>query len=219
MIKIGDSIIIEPKFSLQPEKYKAMVVEIDDNDIFIDYPVNLDTGKTVFLIDGTQLKITYMDPEQAVFIFDTEVLGRKKANIPMIHLHYPDKDSFVKIQRRQYVRIDTRIDMAVHSERGEFLPFTAVTADLSAGGAGLEIPKHVILAASSHIYLWMVLPLKSGEIQYLRLKSKVIRVSEQMGRFNKASIQFVEVSEGDRQNLIRFVFEKQLEKKKGTSIN
>ncbi|RFU68515.1 pilus assembly protein PilZ [Peribacillus saganii] len=218
MIKIGNSIIIEPKFSLQPEKYKAMVVEIEDNQIYIDYPVNLETGKTVFLIDGTQLKITFIDPEHAVYIFDTEVLGRKIANIPMIHLHYPDKDGFVKIQRRQYVRVDTRVDTAVHPENAEFLPFTAVTADLSAGGAGLEIPKHIKLVATSHIYLWMVLPLRSGEIQYMRLKSKVIRISEQKGKYNKASIQFVETSEGDRQNLIRFVFERQLEKKKGVNI-
>ncbi|RFU65558.1 flagellar brake protein [Peribacillus glennii] len=213
MIKIGDTLLLEPKFSLQPEQYKSMVVEMNEDSIFIDYPVNTSTGKIAFLLDGSQLKVTFADSDNAVFIFDTEVLGRVKAQIAMIQLARPPKDSLVKIQRRQFVRIETPVDAAVHPASNEFRAFRAVTDDISAGGAALRIPKVINLAETPIIYVWLALPLKTGEIRYLKLKSKVIRISASSDRFNKLSVQFMDLSEGDRQNLIRFIFEKQVEMK------
>ncbi|PLT34856.1 flagellar brake protein [Bacillus sp. V5-8f] len=213
MIKIGDTLLLEPKYSLQPEQYKSMVVEMNENSIFIDYPVNTSTGKVAFLLDGSQLKITITDSNHAIYIFDTEVLGRVKAQIAMIQLARPPKDSLVKIQRRQFVRIETPIDTAVHPEIGQFQPFRAVTDDISAGGAALRIPKQINVGEASIVYVWLAIPLKSGEIHYLKLKSKVIRISESSERFNKLSVQFMDLSEADRQILIRFIFEKQVELK------
>lgn len=214
MIKIGDTLILEPKFSLQPEQYKSMVVEINEASIFIDYPVNTASGKIAFLLDGTQMKVTFSDSDQALYIFDSEVLGRVKAQIAMIQLSRPPKESFVKIQRRQFVRIETPVDTAVHPGANEFPPFKAITDDISAGGAALRIQKKINIGQASSIYVWLAFPLKSGEIHYLRLKSKVIRISEHSDRFNKLSVQFIEMSEGDRQTLIRYIFERQVEMKK-----
>jgi c-di-GMP-binding flagellar brake protein YcgR len=212
MLKIGDSLLLEPKYSLQPEKYKCKIHEITGNVFYIDYPINLDTNRTVFLTDGTQLKCTYIGSEGNVYIFDTEVLGRKKMELPFVQLRTPAEHQFVKIQRRQYVRIDAAVDVAVHPLNFEFRPFTAITADISAGGAAILVPKTTTIKPGSYINVWIVLPLKSGDIYYLKLKSKVIRIVEQEGsNFNKVSIQFSEISKGDRQLLIRFCFEKQLE--------
>jgi c-di-GMP-binding flagellar brake protein YcgR len=219
MIKIGDTLLLEPKYSVHPEQYKSMVVEVDENNIFIDYPVNTETGKIAFLLDGTQMKVTYFDAEHAVYIFDTEVLGRVKAKIAMVQLSFPPIETFVKIQRRQFVRVETPIDTAVHSTESLFPPFRAVTEDISAGGAALRVPKQFKVPEHSFINIWFALPFKSGEIQYLRLTSKVIRIIEHTDRFNKMSVQFVDMSESDRQFLIRYIFEKQVEmKKKGITI-
>ncbi|WP_409301414.1 flagellar brake protein [Peribacillus sp. SCS-155] len=214
MIKVGHTLLLEAKYSAKPEQYKAMVVEADHNNIFIDYPINTETGKIAFLLDGIQLKATYFDEEHAVYIFDTEVLGRVKAEIAMVQLALPPIETFVKIQRRQFVRVETPIDSAVHPIFNDFTPFRAITEDISAGGAALRIPLHIDLSNVSNLYIWFALSLKTGEIHYQRIKCKVIRISEHTDRFNKLSVQFLEMSEGDRQALIRVIFERQLDMKK-----
>lgn len=214
MIKIGDMLIIEPKYAQQEEKYKAMVVETDEGCLYIDYPVNIKTGKVSFLMDGTELKIICTGND--VVMFDSEVLGRMKLNIPMIQLSCPPAEDFLKIQRRQFVRIDTGIDVAVHPVNNEFPPFTAVTSDLSAGGASINLKSGHPPHFPSYIIIWLVLPLKSGEIQYLKVKCKTIRKSETPDGRSKLSVQFIEQTESDTQNLMRYIFEKQLDlKKKG----
>ena len=40
----------------------------------------------------------------------------------------------MKIQRSQFVRIETAVDVAIHPMNREFEPFTAMTEDISAGG-------------------------------------------------------------------------------------
>ncbi|RFU69078.1 flagellar brake protein [Bacillus sp. V59.32b] len=214
MIKVGDTLVLEPKFSQQHEQYKSTVVEINDQSIFIDYPINASTGKRAFLIDGTQLKITLVAAKKAIYVFDTEVLGRVKERIAMIQLSHPPKDSIIKIQRREFVRVETAIDTVVHPQASEFQPFKAITEDISAGGTALLISKDIILQSGSSIFVWFALPLKSGEIHYFKVKSKVIRISEEKERFNILSIEFTEMSEGDRQTLIRYIFEREVEMKK-----
>ena len=79
--------------------------------------------KWYFLVDGTQLKASYQDDEKGTYFFDTEVLNKIKGNIPMIQLLLPPEETFIKIQRRQFVRIETSIDVAIHPIDGEFSPF------------------------------------------------------------------------------------------------
>jgi c-di-GMP-binding flagellar brake protein YcgR len=219
MVKIGDTFIVEPKFSMQAEKYKCMVVEMTKRTFFIDYPVNVETGKIAFLTDGTQLKVTYTDAENEVFIFNSEVLGRIKTNIPMIELIYPPEHTFVKIQRRQFVRIETALDAAIHPENGEFVPFKAISADISAGGMALRVLEHIRIGKASSVRCWIALPLKEGGIQYLQVRGSVIRLSEAKNGYRILSVQFFDMTEGDTQVILRYVFEKQLEMKRKGIIN
>ncbi|WP_051024222.1 MULTISPECIES: flagellar brake protein [Bacillus] len=130
----------------------------------------------------------------------------------MVRLKKPDEDDFIKIQRREFVRIETTIDAAIHSSNMEFTPFTTVTEDISAGGTAILIPKDITLSPDSSINTWLALPLKSGIIQYLNIKSRFVRLIEREGSTkNIASIKFTDISDSDRQIIIRFCFEKQLE--------
>ncbi len=218
-MKIGDKIIIEPKHSFQKERYRSKVLEMDGDTFCIDYPLNERTNKTIFLTNGSQLKITYRS-SGTVYIFDTEVLGKMKADIPLIQLVMPEKKEHIKIQRREYVRIRTSADVAVHSHRDDFSPFTAVTSDVSAGGAAIYLPKGKEMVEGSMLSLWMALPLKNGEIHFVKLDCELVRVirEEDDTRFDMITVKFINMKNEDRQNLLRYCFEKQLEnRKKGIS--
>ncbi|MEW5551708.1 PilZ domain-containing protein [Peribacillus frigoritolerans] len=96
----------------------------------------------------------------------------------MMQLLLPEAETFVKIQRRQFVRLDVTLETAIHPEYSEFTPFRTLTEDISACGASIRLLKGTAIQSVSQLYLWMALTLKSGEIHYLRLKSKVIHVTE-----------------------------------------
>ncbi|QOR65291.1 flagellar brake domain-containing protein [Cytobacillus suaedae] len=217
MLNIGETVTLEPINNVDGEKYRCRVVEKKGEKLYIDYPINEQTGRTVFLIDGTQLRASFVGKDNTVYLFETVVVGRYKQTIPMIILTYPGKDGLVRIQRRQYVRIDTAIDVAVHPTNKEFNPFVTVTSDISAGGALLILPNNSRVKPGLHIHTWFVLPLLSGEYGYLKLTSKVIRiVPGENGERDKASLELIEVKENERQLLIKFCFERQLlSRKKG----
>jgi c-di-GMP-binding flagellar brake protein YcgR len=217
MINIGDTIILEPKNSVENEKYRCKLVEKKGEQIFIDYPVNMESGRTVFLLDGTQLKGSFVGKDNTVYLFETEVQGRMKQNIPMIALSYPGENNLVRIQRRQFVRVDTSVDIAAHSIEGEFNSFVTITSDISAGGAALVLPLKAELAPGTIFNCWIVLPMQSGDYHYIMLKSRAIRVIPgRDGERDKMPIEFIDISDSERQLLIRFSFERQINlKRKG----
>lgn len=219
MFKIGDILMLEPKYTPQKVKFNCMVVEMVTGCFYTDFPIDLETGKIAFLMDGTQFNVTFTNEEQAVYVFESEVLGKVKGRIPMMRLLLPEAETFVKIQRREFVRLDVTLDTAIHPEHSEFTPFRTLTEDISAGGASIRLLKGTAIQSVSQLYLWMALTLKSGEIHYLRLKSKVNRVSEKEHGNRLLHVQFLEPSKNDIQTLMRFIFEKQVDlKKKGLHV-
>lgn len=95
-----------------------------------------------------------------------------KCRIPMMQLLLPEAETFVKIQWRQFVRLDATLDTAIHPEHSESTPFRTLTEDISAGGASIRLLKGTAIQSVSQLYLWMPLTMKSGEFHYLRLKAK-----------------------------------------------
>ncbi|MFE8695635.1 flagellar brake protein [Cytobacillus sp. FJAT-53684] len=216
MVNIGDVLILELSRSEKVEQYKCKIVERSGDKLFIDYPISLETKKTVFLLDGTQLKGNFVSDDGSVYLFECEVLRRVKQKIPMIVLSYPGNEHLVRIQRRQFVRVETSVDVAIHPIDAEFPPIISVTEDISAGGAAIISPYHSHLKPNMVIYNWFVLPMQNGEIHYLKLKGKIVRILERKDSKPVISIQFVETSYSDRQLLLRFCFDRQLAyKKKG----
>ncbi|MEY8756630.1 flagellar brake protein [Peribacillus frigoritolerans] len=160
----------------------------------LSHRFDVETGKIAFLMDGTQFNVTFSNEEQAVYVFESEVLGKMKGRIPMMQLLLSEAETFVKIQRRQFVRLDVTLDTAIHPEHSEFTPFPTLTEDISAGGASI---RGTAIQSVSQLYLWMALKLKSGEIHYLRLNSKVIRVTEKEHGNMLLHVQFLDPSKID----------------------
>lgn len=218
VIKIGDVISLETK-GAKLERLKCKLVEKKGNKLYIDYPINQETGRSAFLMLGTQLVASFVSNE-SVFRFQTEVTGRIKENIPMISLTYPGDDQLIKIQRRQFVRIDANLDVAIYSLQNEFQAFTAVTADISAGGTALLLPKSIKLKEKQEIVIWFSLPFQNEGIEYIKVKGKIIRfIPADHDLFVKAPIEFQNIDEDTRQVLIRFCFNQQiLIRRKGLTV-
>jgi c-di-GMP-binding flagellar brake protein YcgR len=207
MIKVGTVLQLEPLDNTENERYKCKVVEFDENVLYIDYPIHMKTDKTIFLMDGTQLKASFVFNDQTVYMFDTEVLGRKKSKIPMVHIDFKGEDQLIKIQRRQFVRVDTSIDISLMMKEN---PFPTITEDISAGGCAVILNREIELAKGNQFPVLLVFPMQTGEYHYLEIDSRVVRLWEK-DKKRIASIQFINLAENDRQIIMRYCFEKQLE--------
>ncbi|MBN8190768.1 PilZ domain-containing protein [Bacillus sp. NTK074B] len=212
MIKTGTTLQLEPIHNENVDRYRCRVVELSEDGIYIDYPIHTKTEKAIFLIDGTQLKASFTINEQTVLMFETEVMGRKLSKIPMIHLHFPGDDGLVKIQRRQFVRVEANTDISLRIN-DQFYP--TLTEDLSAGGCAVVVRKGMDVKSGTKLSTIIVLPMQTGECQYVEIEGRVIRVWKKEHK-EIASIEFVHLTESQRQLILRYCFEKQLDlRKKG----
>jgi c-di-GMP-binding flagellar brake protein YcgR len=48
----------------------------------LSHRFDVETGKIAFLMDGTQFNVTFSNEEQAVYVFESEVLGKMKGRNP-----------------------------------------------------------------------------------------------------------------------------------------
>ncbi|MBS2969433.1 flagellar brake domain-containing protein [Metabacillus sp. KIGAM252] len=209
MLEIGNVITLEP-LDQSGDVYKCKIVSMDEGTISIDYPLNESTGKTAFIVNGTLLSCLFVASDQNPYKFDTAVMGRRKENIPVILLKKPENRDVLKIQRRQYVRIDSDVNVAVHSPAEAFEPFVTVTSDLSAGGAGIIIPKHAALNEKEQLIVWMALPLQDGTINYVKVESESVRILEDHSGIRKATIKFMNMNETAQQKIVRYCFDQQI---------
>lgn len=208
-LSVGTVLVIEKDYTEHSEKYKSKVVDISDGHFMIDYPVSMNTGKTAFFIDGTQLLVTFVDAYKMSYAFRTEVHSRLNRTIPMLKLKYPGDQELIKIQRREFVRVDTSLDIALTAKAGGST-MQLVTADLSAGGLAVNMKDVDYLQPGEEVHLLLVLPFSKQEIKYVKGTAVVVRNWEKEQR-RITSLKFEEIDEKDRQLIIRYCFERQLE--------
>ncbi|MCT8138872.1 PilZ domain-containing protein [Anaerobacillus sp. CMMVII] len=213
MLNIGDTIYLDIEGHSEEEKqrFKCRLVDRVKDFLFIDYPINDRTKKVGFFHDGTEFNASFIGKDQAVYLFKTQLLARKKGQIPMLIINDPGKDKYLRIQRRQHVRVEASLDVAVHPKDHEFPPFVSMTADISGGGLALVLPKNHNLPVGKEIKCWLSLQMSTGEMKYIQVNCHVIRIiSTKDSPREKASIQFIDINENDRQTIIRYCFERQL---------
>lgn len=214
-LKIGTNIILESISSDVKDRLRAKIVEQKNNILYIDYPTNIQTNKTSFLLEGGQYRVSFVDEAKNAFAFKTEVLGRIKNNIPMIMLALPANDQFIRIQRREYVRVATPVDIAVEYNQQNY---QYVAEDISAGGLAINIPRIVPFKENDELQLIIVLPFSNSNegVKYVHTSARVIRIIEKDQRM-LATLQFTNTDDVDRQYIVRFCFERQLQIRKKES--
>lgn len=208
LLKVGTAVTIEKDFIEDGEKYKSKVVDSGEDFVLIDYPSHIETKRTAFFMDGTQLLISFIDNKLS-YVFKAEVTGRMNKGIPMLKLTYPGDEQLLKIQRREFVRVETAIDVSIDFD-GVYRQFVA--EDISAGGIAINLGSSETLEESQLVTMTIVLPYVNDEIKYIQSKAKAVRIWEKDGR-RIASMQFTDIDLLNRQHIIRFCFERQIKER------
>ncbi|UFT97642.1 flagellar brake domain-containing protein [Radiobacillus kanasensis] len=216
MTKIGLPLTLEYGVNGDSELYRCKIVEHEDHLIYVDYPIHTITGRTGVFETGTEFYASFVGKDNSVYQFETQVRAKKNVNIPTLVLGFPGDENLIRIQRRQYVRIESSLDISIHDSEGAIAPFTTVTQDISGGGLSVVLPSNHSVKPGMILDIWMVLSMDSGSNEYIHAKAKAIRVHERDEHVSTLSIKFNEIKDKDRQTVIRYCFEKQLlNRKKG----
>lgn len=180
--------------------YRTKVDDIREQMLFIGAPY--DQGQILPLRVGTVLEVFFYDDISA-YCFDTTIKQRIALPIPIFVLDLPDE--IRKIQRRQFVRVKTAFPIIyrIITEKGLSDPGNGKLLDLSGGGMRFE----TLAKLENNALFSIQLKLPSGELNTLGRVLRVQRI-EKAKSYNISS-EFYEISEHDRDMIIRYVFELQ----------
>ncbi|EST11707.1 flagellar brake protein [Sporolactobacillus laevolacticus] len=214
-LKIGETLILEQKDDQnQITRFRCKIAEVKESALLIDYPIDEKTGKTPIFINGMAFMATYIVDNQA-FRFQTTFVHRIAGQIPLMLMSFDGEENMVEIQRRNFVRVEANVDIAIHSLNEAFHPFTTLTSDVGGGGILILLPDHAEVSEEDMVESWISLPMTTGSYQYIRIRGIVVRIfMDRLTSSKRASIQFLPQTERERQPIIRFCFEKQLEARK-----
>lgn len=209
-------IVNEPPYN---GEYQSRIEDFDNGMISIAYPIQ--SGVLVPIRIGTDVTLVLTD-EMAAYEFKTVVAQRETDPIPVLKIPVPSEVK--RIQRREYVRLDitlpTVIDISDNESEGSFREIRTETLEISGGGCRLGL--------SMHDYELLQMYLGKQEKKRCRLVLDVyndhgITVSVHcLGKLHRKgeldrriwiAVEFRKIDEKTREEIIRFVYRKQLEQR------
>lgn len=201
--------------------FKSRVVDMKDDVAFIELPTSENTGRTGVFQPGTACVVWYVGEDGSRYEFRSTIVGRQSNHIPVLLLQLPAKEEIVRTQRRNYLRIDTTVDIAVKlNDPIRRYHFLARTLDISGGGLSFSCEEGYHLQEKDNLHVWISLPNKNGQVQHAFVEMEIVRQkpAEEKGLHQWISGKFTQISEQDRAKVVRACYERQLElRKKGVA--
>lgn len=193
MLEVNDRVEIEKDDII----YKSKIQGLENGRIYIDIPLH--NNDFLILRRGEEVKLISYGQEAIVYEMSCKVYSRQiEGNVRMYILEKPYKVK--KIQRRNYVRVDTT--KVIKCTKGE-LNFEALLLDLSGGGMRIKSEKKLKLG--DEVIAKIANNDNSNEIQ---VKGRIVRIEDTMNsKHNVLGIEFIDINEWGREKIIKIVFE------------
>ncbi|WP_234340283.1 flagellar brake protein [Gorillibacterium timonense] len=192
------------------QEYKARIADIGEEQIAIEIPLNEKTGKLKRLVQGDELSAYFVTADGYKHYFTTEVTGFSEDGIRLVLLRKPTQEEITKVQRRSFLRVAADLEISVKLPTGRF--YVGRTDDVGGGGVSFYSDKDTVFEPDQEVSCWLLVP-QRGKIDHVRFTGEVIR--ENMMETRKiCMLRYKLISDKDRQKIIRFCFERQIESRK-----
>jgi c-di-GMP-binding flagellar brake protein YcgR len=193
-------------------EYKSRIADITDTAIVVEVPLNEKSGRLKKLYMGDELSTYFLDQGGVKHYFTSSVIGFREDVIRLVEIKKPEIEAITHIQRRSFLRVLAELEIAV--KLSDHIQFVAITEDVGGGGISLICDGHIPLGVPAPISCWVLVPFKNGMIEHIPLKGEIVRVKLLETGKQLAMVRFVEITDRDRQKLIRFCFERQMDFRK-----
>ncbi|TCK62590.1 flagellar brake protein [Seleniivibrio woodruffii] len=207
-ITINQKLLVEVKVGDHAGIFDSRIEDMEAGDsIMISMPT--DKGRAVPLAPNTRLHLSYV-MDMGRFSFKSIVLDRVKEPRMMLKIAFPD--AVFRQELRSFFRVDTRLSVKVMvtvkiDDVWTQKLFEGKVVDMSGGGLRMFTDIHIEKDATIEIYFL-------GSIEKVdQVKAQVMRCRSMEGKF-EVGVRFVDISQTDRDRIIKYVFKRQVEQRK-----
>ncbi|WP_312883387.1 flagellar brake protein [Paenibacillus germinis] len=193
-------------------EYKSRIADVTDSVIAIEIPLNEKTGRLKKLYQGDELSTFYLGQGGVKHYFTTSVTGFRDDVIRLVELRKPEPEAITQVQRRSFLRVLAELEIAV--KLSDQIQFIGVTEDVGGGGISFICEGHIPIGMNAIISCWVLAPYKNGNIEHIPFTGEVVRVKQLETGKQLAMIRFIDIADRERQKLIRFCFERQMDFRK-----
>ncbi len=206
-LRINQPVDIEIKTSDFEGKQRSRVEGINGDRLSLAAP--LKNGGILRLPRGTEVTISFFD-QVAVYSFDCLIMSYEIKPIPIIELGSPINSK--RVQRRNFVRLDTKIPMYYSRLNESLLPvsekFDATTIDISGGGMMFSTKHQVELGEMLEIRVCFS---ADNFVTAIGTAIRVIPINSSKVQTLSVGVEFTIIEEGERDKIIRYIFNQQRE--------
>ncbi len=190
------------------EFYRSRITEKSEQFVYIETPIHSKDHHPFSASIGSRIWVEFHASDGTLCGYWTRIHGMENIPTRVWKIDSPEVADIEREQRREFVRV--LADIEAHLEipqTGESIQATIYTRDISGGGMSLMLPRSIVVHPGNIIHARFYLPTSRPE---LNVKCLVIRVSDRNAQgFASASVQFINIKESIRQQIIRYTFERQ----------
>lgn len=191
---------------------KSRVADLDDENIYMEMPLMEKSLRLYRTKIGEALQIYYFTQDGVKHSFTTDVTSFRKDTVPLVGIRKPPIDQISRDQRRSFLRVEAQLELAVRI--GDKLRFVAVTDDVGGGGLSFKCEKRFPLEPGMSLSCFLLLSYRSGSVAHAKFEGEVVRVMAVESEKLLAMVRFKEIADAEQQKIIRYCFERQLDKRK-----
>jgi c-di-GMP-binding flagellar brake protein YcgR len=194
------------------EELKARIADVLDEHILIEIPIRAKTGKLKRLYAGDEISAYYLTEGGVKNFFVTSVLGFREDVLKLVVIKKPELEAITKVQRRNFLRVPAELEIAV--KISEHIQFMGMTDDVGGGGISFLCDKIVPIQVNNIASCWLLVPFKNGKVDHVPFKAELVRIKPTDNDLVIVMLRFIDISDRDRQKIIRYCFERQLDFRK-----
>lgn len=209
LFKVGITLFMEEKKGSQLVRYRAKVYDVTEKEVFTSPLVNTENSRETVTMDGERFVCYFVATDMLYYNFSTVITKTIHSPMRMLAFSVPKRSELNKIQRREYVRVDTRVNAMVTIADQPFLDEHMVTLDLSGGGCSFVLPKGKHYFPGTIFDCYFALPFQKG-MDFMPIKASLIR-TDYSTTPARLCCTFEGLSDKERNHIIQFVFEQQVE--------
>ncbi|XID94239.1 flagellar brake protein [Paenibacillaceae bacterium WGS1546] len=202
----------ESESDAEPVTLRSRVADMDEQNLYIERPLNEKTRGLYRAQLGEPMLLYYFTQDGVKHLFSSSVSGFRSEKVPLVAIRMPEPEQISKEQRRSFLRVDANLELAVNC--GDKFKLVAVTEDIGGGGASFLCERRWPIAPNAILSCWLLLSYRGGSIAHAKFEGEVVRIIPVEPDKHLIMMRFVDISDSDRQKIVRYCFERQLDMRK-----
>jgi len=218
LLRPGDKVWLEVLAGNYKGSYPSVVEGMNEDAIVVGHPFI--KSALLPLAHGTKVRVTFKG-RGALYTFESRVKGRGIEGVFVLYLELPEKVD--RIQRRRFVRLE--VILPFYYKKGSDERYkSGMIKDISGSGVRAIVDRSVNVGDTLQVFIDLYGKSKPNKVVdvsgIIAVKAVVVRQVIDPNFNDKkrkeVGMEFVEMSEKDRQKIVRFIFEKErLSRQKG----